>query len=169
MNERHASAVLAMTLLACSATPPPAEPPAPPAAEAEADPSPSAAPDEAAASAEPETVAAPGVKRRDDSVPDDYAISQGDCVTLGKRLGELTRSDEAEKVSPKLKEALREKAMRSIDEAASKIESQWASSCEKSLVGKVGDPKALKCALNATNVKAFDVCLNGETAAPKKK
>jgi hypothetical protein len=162
MNRRHAYAVLAMMLLGCSATPPPADPTtAPPSTDA-----PPAASEEPAASASPDAEPAPAPKTPQ-SIPDDYVISNTDCDALGKRLGEVTRSDELAKVDPKLKPAQRDKAMHSIDEAASKIESQWIASCEKSLVGKVGDPKALKCANDAKSVKAFDTCLNGESP-PKK-
>src|SRR5438045_3243891 len=92
-------AALVFPLAACSANPPPADPPAPSEAPA-AEPPPAAAvaSEEPAASAAPEAAAAPQVKRRDDSIPDDYVISGGDCVLLGKKLGALTRSDESAKM-----------------------------------------------------------------------
>ena len=163
MNRRHAYAGLALMLLAArrrllrltrQRRRPSTDAPPPAASE---EPAASASPDEAA-----------GLPlKTPQSIPDDYVISNTDCDALGKRLGEVTRSDELAKVDSKLKPAQHDKAMHSIDEAASKIESQWIASCENSLVGKVGDPKALKCATDAKSVKAFDVCLNGDSP-PKK-
>lgn len=148
-------AVFVVALAGCAATPPAAEPPSP-TAEPQDEPAATEGPAEPAAPA-----LAPSVKRADHSIPDDYSISNGDCNALGRKLGDLTRSDELAKVSPKVKEKLREKAMQSIDEAATKITNAWIESCEKNLVGKVTDPKSLKCALDARAVKAFDECLNG--------
>jgi hypothetical protein len=126
-----------------------AEPPASPVAEA---PPPIAEP----ARAEPAA--------KDDSVPDVYELTNGDCATLSRQLGDLTRSDERAKLSPKLTEKQRAAVDKSIDDAAAKIADGWVSMCQSTLVGKVVDPKALACALDAKSVHAFDVCLNGSAA-----
>jgi hypothetical protein len=105
---------------------------------------------------------APGVVKRtgDNSVPDDYTLMEGDCVQLGRKLGALWRVELRSGLSPKLTEKQREKAERSIEEGASKKEEDWADGCVKSLVGKSVDPKALKCAFDAKDLKAFEACLN---------
>lgn len=123
---------------------------------------------------EPETTAtpeptadpgpAPGVVKTtdapDNSVPDDYELMTGDCVQLGKKLGALWRLELRASLSPKLTEKQREKGEQAIEEAASKKEDDWADGCIKSLVGKSVDPKALKCAFDARDLKAFEACLN---------
>src|SRR4051812_13457510 len=102
---RPGAALLLFALEACAATPPAADPPAPTAATEE--PAPAESADPAAAAGDPAESAPPPastVKRKDDSIPDDYTVSNGDCISLGKKMGALTRSDEGAKMSPKLKE-----------------------------------------------------------------
>ena len=96
----------------------------------------------------------------DNSVPDDYTLMAGDCAQLGKKLGDLWRAELRASLSPKLTEKQREKAEESIDDGATKKEDDWANGCIKSLVGKSVDPKALKCAFDSKDLKAFEKCLN---------
>ncbi|MEZ4296502.1 MAG: hypothetical protein R3B70_16135 [Polyangiaceae bacterium] len=96
----------------------------------------------------------------DNSVPDDYQLMQGDCIQLGKQLGNLWRKELRASLSPKLSAKQREVAEQNIEEGASKKESDWADGCIKSLVGKSVDPKSLKCAFDAKDLKAFEACLN---------
>ncbi len=147
----------------CSSNPKPEEPTLPaegPATSEPAEPEPSAETDP---SADPGTKLAPGVVKtsgEDNSVPDDYTLMEGDCVQLGKKLGGLWRLELRGTLSPKLTEKQREKAEQSIEDGASKKEDDWAGGCVKSLVGKSVDPKALKCAFDAKDLKAFEACLN---------
>jgi len=97
-----------------------------------------------------------------DSIPDNYELTGGDCDALGKQYGAAARADQLAGLNPKLTAAQRAQAEGSIDKVISKLEAQWTEGCRSSLVGKTVDPKALKCALDARTVKAFDVCLNGE-------
>ncbi len=128
---------------------PPTETPPPPASEP---PAPTAMPT--------------GVKQTggsaDNSIPDNYELTGGDCDALGKQYGAAARADQLAGLSPKLTAAQRAQAEGSIDKVISKLEAQWIEGCRSSLVGKTVDPKALKCALEARTVKSFDVCLNGE-------
>jgi hypothetical protein len=147
----------------CSSNPKPEEPTTPaegPATSEPTEPEPSAGADPAA---DPGTKLAPGVVKttgEDNSVPDDYTLMEGDCVQLGKKLGGLWRLELRSSLSPKLTEKQREKAEQSIEDGASKKEDDWAGGCVKSLVGKSVDPKALKCAFDAKDLKAFETCLN---------
>lgn len=108
---------------------------------------------------------------KDDSIPDDYELSPGDCDALGKQYGRLARSDQMVALNPKLSAAQREQAETNIDKAITPLESRWIDGCVASLVGKATEHKMLKCAMDAKTVKAFDVCLNGEagTAQPPPK
>lgn len=95
----------------------------------------------------------PGAQQRD--------ITPRECRALAGKYGELTRSDETAKLSPKLNDKQRAQAAQSIDAAARTLESRWAESCETSLVGKTAEEAAITCAMGAKNVAAFDTCLNG--------
>lgn len=161
-----ASAVALVALAGCAgATPPPAPPPDPAPADATPPPEPavpSAAPEAAQAPDAPPPAASAAAK--DDSIPDAYEMSNGDCATLAKQLGDLTRSDQRAGLSKQLSDKQRSAADKSIDSAAAQIQDRWVTMCQGSLVGKVVDPKSLKCALDAKTVKEFDVCLNGDSA-----
>ncbi|MFO0756905.1 MAG: hypothetical protein U0359_10455 [Byssovorax sp.] len=116
---------------------------------------------------------------KDESVPDDYELTPGDCDALGKQYGRLARGDQLAALNPKLTQAQRETAESNIDRAIAPLEGRWIDGCVASLAGKVSNRASLKCAMDAKTVKAFDVCLNGEGgtapadpkpgAAPKKK
>jgi len=108
--------------------------------------------------------ASPGPKKKKSSsgsIPDDYELTNRDCDDLGKQFANVIRSDEAAKLSPKLKDKQREAAMGSIDKAAVQRQDQWIEGCQKNLVGKTVDHQSLKCAMDAKSVKEFDACLNG--------
>src|SRR5262249_14594244 len=42
------------------------------------------------------------VKKRDDTIPDDYSLAPGDCDALGKHYGAVAKADQMATVSPKL-------------------------------------------------------------------
>lgn len=156
--------VLAASLVGCSAsTTPPAESPETSAPELAggSEPAPDSPPADEPPPPKPGEVV--GREGPADLIPDDYSMLNGDCVELGKRLAELTRSDQATLLSPKLTAAQRAQAEKSIDDVATKIGSKWTEGCQKDLVGKTVDRKALKCASDSKTVKEFDACLN----APK--
>ncbi|XYI00470.1 hypothetical protein ACMHYB_12215 [Sorangium sp. So ce1128] len=160
---------VSMLLLGCAgAPPPPAEQPEPerqeePAASVEPTPEAAAAPEADAAAATP--VSASSAPRRDDSVPDDYALMPGDCVELGKKLTVLTRTEQVAALSAKLTPEQRGDTEKKIDTVAAKLGDQYAQMCEQN-VGKHVDPGSLKCAFDARTVQAFEACLNG-SPAPK--
>jgi hypothetical protein len=109
----------------------------------------------------PSGVKATGVERNEDnSVPDDYSLTERDCVDLGKKKAELALADFRAQVGPKVTEKQRQAAEPGFQSAAEKDGSKFADGCLKSLVNKVVDPKALKCAFAAKDVKAFEKCLN---------
>lgn len=162
--------VVSTSLLGCGgAPPPPAEQPEPAPVEspaASAAPTPEAAsgteasaPDPAPASSS-SAVEAPAAPRRDDTVPDDYALMRGDCVALGKHLTALTRAEQVAALSAKLTAEQRDETEKRIDTVAATLGEQYTQACEQN-VGKHVDPKALKCAFDARTVKAFEACLNG--------
>jgi hypothetical protein len=157
-----APALLAsVSLAACSGSSKPPESPDAPAASADPDAKPDAKSDEQAPP--------PSTKSQDDNaVPDDYSITAGDCEALGQQYGTAARNDQMATVSPKVSEKQRAAAQASVDKVVSKMEEQWIDHCRSALVGKVADPRALKCAIAAPTVKAFDVCLNGENATTGK-
>ncbi|WP_437800283.1 hypothetical protein [Sorangium sp. So ce693] len=159
--------LLSTSLLGCGgASPPPIEQPEPARPE---EPSPTAEPtnDAAQGAAAREADAppdAPAPPRRDDSVPDDYALMHGDCVELGKRLTVLTRSDQVAALSAKLTAEQRGETEKKIDAVAATLGEQYARSCEQN-VGKSVDPRSLKCAFDARTVRAFEACLNASPPA----
>jgi hypothetical protein len=161
---RFASVLLAaVSLWACSSNP---SPETPPAAEPGGDPA-----AEKPAEAPPSEPAPTPVAKRtgDNSVPDDYQVTDGDCVQLGRQYGAVTKADLQAQLSPKLSAKQRAATEKSFDAAAAKMEAQALETCRKSMAGKSADPKALKCALGAASAKAFDQCLNGEGAGASKK
>jgi hypothetical protein len=103
-----------------------------------------------------------GSEGKDNSIPDDYTLTERDCDTLGKQYGAVARSDQLAALNPKLSDKQRAVAEANIDKGVGVIESQWIDSCIKSLAGKVADRSALKCAMGAKTVSAFQVCL-GDT------
>ncbi|WP_437945952.1 hypothetical protein WME98_34505 [Sorangium sp. So ce296] len=162
---------LTMSLLGCGgAAPPPAEQPEPARLEEPAkaaEPAPEAAPGVEAQEAEPAPAppsAAPAAPRRDDSVPDDYALMHGDCVELGKQLTVLTRSEQVAALSAKLTPEQRGETEKRIDAVAATLGEQYAQSCEQN-VGKHVDPRSLKCAFDARSVRVFEACLNAPPPA----
>ena len=109
-----------------------------------------------------------GAKKTDDpGVPDDYILTQHDCVELGKQYVAVQRADQVAKLSAKLTDKQREQALSSIDGVVGKMGEPWANGCIESLAGKVVDRKNLGCAMASKTVAAFDECLNG-SAEPKK-
>jgi hypothetical protein len=153
-------------LLACGCSSTPKEEPKTPGDQPEGDTTTEATAGLAADQATSDPGPAPGgVKRTeadgsDSSVPDDYSLVERDCVLLGEKLGSLWQTDLRATLSPKLSEKQRAQAEESIQEGASKKADDWANGCIKSLVGKSVDPKALKCAFNSRDLKAFETCLN---------
>jgi hypothetical protein len=106
-------------------------------------------------------------KMEGDVVPDDYSLTERDCVELGKQYVAVQRADQVAKLDAKLTEKQREQAMKSIDGVVGKMGDPWANGCIESLAGKVVDRKSLDCAMSSKSVKGFDECLNGP-AEPKK-
>ncbi|MEO7329674.1 MAG: hypothetical protein ABI193_13930 [Minicystis sp.] len=103
---------------------------------------------------------------KDDSIADDYELTPGDCDALGKQYGRLARADQMVALNPKLSATQREQAEGNIDRAIAPLESRWIEGCVSGLAGKATDRKLLKCAMEVKTVKAFDVCLNGESGSP---
>jgi hypothetical protein len=159
---------LSTMLFGCGGSPPPpAEQPGPSHEHGEERPSgdaPGAAiqPREAEASgSERASGVEPGAaKSLEDSIPDDYTIMHGDCEQLGKQLAGLTRSEQAAALSPRLTAEQRAQTEQRIEVVAGKLGEQYVQTCEKN-VGQSMNPRSLKCAFDARNVKAFDQCLNG--------
>jgi hypothetical protein len=109
-----------------------------------------------------------GAKKMDgDAVPDDYTLTQHDCVELGKQYVGVQRADQVAKLDAKLTEKQREQAMKSIDGVVSKMGEPWTNGCIESLAGKVVDRKSLNCAMESKTVKGFDECLNGPATPPQ--
>lgn len=126
-------------------------------------PAPSARP---AASAEPDRSAEPVAPppppaRRDDSIADDYALMAGDCNQLAERFTKLAEAEGIAKLDPKLSEAKRQPLEEKTREDAARAGRGWGDGCKKSLVGKTVSPQAIKCALGAGSIAAFEKCLNG--------
>jgi hypothetical protein len=100
------------------------------------------------------------------SVPEDYSLTDRDCIELAKHYSVVHKADQMAGLSPKLSTAQKEQAEKAIDEAVAKLGDNWATGCRSSLVGGVVERNTLKCAMTSRTVKAFDECLNG-TSAPK--
>jgi hypothetical protein len=108
-----------------------------------------------------------GSEGKDNGIPDDYTLTERDCDTLGKQYGAVARSDQIAALHPKLGEKQRAVAETNIDKGVGVMESQWIDTCIKSLVGKIADRSALKCAMGAKTVNAFKVCLNDDSPSGK--
>lgn len=163
MRPFHAlAAAAALVAVACSSsTPKPADgPEQTPPADASATPAASAAPT-AGPDAPPPPETTP-VKRDDaNAIPDDYQLTQHDCNELGKVYHDVSKGDLMKGLSAKLTEKQRTATEANIDKEVTRVSAQWTDTCQSNLVGKSVDQKAIKCALAAATVKAFDVCLNG--------
>lgn len=158
LSLRWVAAVLSASWIGCGAsTPLPVESSSQEAPE----PTDRAGPAEPAPEEPPPASGGVAGRREEDLIPDDYAIMRGDCDQLGRQLAALTRSDQGATLSPKLTAAQRAQGEKNIDDVATRLGNQWTAACEKSLVGKSIDRKALRCAFEARSVKAFDTCLNG--------
>lgn len=88
-------------------------------------------------------------------------MSATECKVLAQKYGDVTRADESAKLSPKLTDAQRKTAAAAIDDYAAKIAEKWEGGCVRDLTGKMASEKALKCAMAAKTVAAFDTCING--------
>jgi hypothetical protein len=98
---------------------------------------------------------------------DTYEMTPSDCDALGRHYGEVARSDQVSQLSPKLNEKQRSATMDQIDKVVSKLEESWTGGCQSTLVNKAVDHDAIKCALAAKSVHAFDVCINGPSGTPQ--
>lgn len=98
---------------------------------------------------------------------DTYEMTPSDCNALGRHYGEVARSDQMAGLSPKLNEKQRSSTMAQIDKVVGKLEESWTDGCHSSLENKAVDHDAIKCALGAKTVKAFDVCINGAAGTPQ--
>lgn len=108
-----------------------------------------------------------GAKSTNDgnSVPEDYSLTDRDCIELGKHYVVVQKADQMAALSPKLSTAQRDQAEQSITSAVTKLGDNWENGCRSSLVGGVVDRNTLKCAMGAKTVKEFDECLNGPPPA----
>lgn len=152
-------------LLACSEAKPPETPEAP-AASAEPAEGASAAPEAAPAGS-----AMPGKVVNDAKVDksmslDSYELTPSDCEALGKQYGVAARADQMSALSPKISEKQRAATAAQVDRVVTKNEESWIANCQSTLVNKAVDHGAIKCAIAAKTVDAFNVCLNGEGAPP---
>jgi hypothetical protein len=153
-------------LLGCSEAKPP-ETPETPAASSEP-----AASAEPSAEAAPADTAMPGKVVNDAKVDksmslDTYELTPSDCEALGRQYGVAARADQMGALSPKISEKQRAATAAQVDKVVSKLEDSWIGGCQSSLVNKAVDRAAIKCAMAAKTVKAFDVCLNGEGGTPQ--
>jgi hypothetical protein len=96
------------------------------------------------------------------SVPEDYTLTDRDCIELAKHYGVVQKADQMASLNPKLSAAQKEQAEGSIDSAVTKLREGWENGCRTSLVGGVVERGRLKCAMASKSVKAFDECINGE-------
>jgi hypothetical protein len=149
---------------ACSSTPPAEQPTTTPNDQEQAPPDAEGDPASQGPKEEEATTAAPmgTVKTdpKDDTIPDDYTMLDGDCMALGGRLAAVVRADHMAQLSPKLAEDKRAKAEENINDVAEKLSTQWINGCKSSLVGKVVERERLKCALESRTMKAFEECIN---------
>lgn len=105
---------------------------------------------------------APKSRNDGESIPEDYTLTDRDCIELAKHYGVVQKADQMVALNPKLSSAQKEQAEKSINDAVVKLVENWESSCRSSLVDKVVDRARLKCAMSAKSVKGFDECINGE-------
>jgi hypothetical protein len=96
------------------------------------------------------------------AVPEDYNLTDRDCIELAKHYAVVQKADQMALLSPKLSTAQKEQAEKSISDAVTKIGENWENGCRSSLVGGVVERSRLKCAMTSKSVKAFDECINGE-------
>lgn len=96
------------------------------------------------------------------SVPEDYTLTDRDCIELAKHYGVVQKADQMVVLSPKLSADQKNQAEKSIDDAVVRLRENWENGCRTSLVGGVVDRARLKCSMTAKSVKGFDECINGE-------
>jgi hypothetical protein len=108
-----------------------------------------------------------GAKSTNDgnSAPEDYTLTDRDCIELAKHYVVVQKADQMAVLSPKLTSAQKDQAEKSITDAVTRLGENWENSCRSSLVGGVVDRNGLKCAMVAKTVKGFDECINGPAPA----
>jgi hypothetical protein len=124
------------------------------------------------ATAPPVASVAPATSSPEPAGPRERELTARECEVLAQRYGDLTRSDAMAGLKPGLTEGQRQQAQQNILAAADKLSERWEKGCVESVVGKVANEDALKCAMSAKTVADFDVCLNGppeEHGAPEKR
>ena len=97
----------------------------------------------------------------------DHELTNGDCRALGDKYRSVTITDQEQKLQVELRPEQREQGEKAIADAADKLSTRWTDSCQRDLVGKFAPEEALKCAMAAKTVAAFDACLNAPPP-PKK-
>ena len=100
-----------------------------------------------------------------DAPPEDYTLTDRDCIELAKHYVTVQKADQMAALSPKLTSAQKDQAEKSITDAVTRLGENWENSCRSSLVGGVVDRNSLKCAMGAKTVKGFDECINGPAPA----
>ncbi|MBK9258925.1 MAG: hypothetical protein IPM54_03735 [Polyangiaceae bacterium] len=105
-----------------------------------------------------------GAKSMNDgnSVPDDYSLTDRDCIELAKQYETVQKADQMAALDPRLTSAQKQQAEKAITDAIKKLGESWENGCRSSLVGGVVDRNRLKCAMESKTVKGFDECINGE-------
>lgn len=161
---------VAVLLVACSSSPPPAVP-----SEPEAEPERPTAPvasepetDGAAGETEPETKPETKPEAPADAAPrraEPRETTPRDCDGLGDQLARVTLNDALAELSPKLSSDKRRQAEEGFSEVAQKVGERWAASCRGSLVGGFTDDASIKCAMRSKTVAEFDGCINGPAPA----
>jgi hypothetical protein len=152
-GSRFVFAAFAAGMVACSSTPVPEEPSASPEDTSYAPPRVDETPDAPTPMPEAPSQAQGGSD-------DGRELTPSDCNALAARYGHTVRSDEMAKLHPNLTAAQRDQARSAIDRAGEQLETGWRNGCMESLSGKVASERAVRCALAAKTVAAFDACLN---------
>jgi hypothetical protein len=96
------------------------------------------------------------------SVPEDYALTDRDCVELARQYSVVQKADQMVLLDPRLTTAQKKQAETSINDAVRRLGENWEHGCRSSLVGGVVDRERLKCAMVSKTVKGFDECINAE-------
>lgn len=95
------------------------------------------------------------------SIPEDYSLTDRDCIELAKHYVVVQKADQMVTLNPKLTTAQKEQAEQAITDGVTKLGETWENGCRSSLVGGVVDRNSLRCAIASKTVKGFDECLNG--------
>ncbi|MFO0617830.1 MAG: hypothetical protein U0414_34890 [Polyangiaceae bacterium] len=110
--------------------------------------------------------AAASPARTNEPVATDHEFTPNDCEEMGRKYHDLHASDLRKTMKPGLTPEQVQIAEDTIAKAAKELADPWIKNCREVNVGTFAPQESLNCAMRATTITEFDVCLNAASAPP---